>query len=89
MIPFLWIGVGMIFVGTLFNNWLHRKLKHISDILRVIVLVSLYPTIYQFTNILIYEESSFSLLLPLVAGFGATAASATLLIRRYRKKTSS
>ena len=87
MIPFLWIGVGMIFVGTLFNNWLHRKLKHISDILRVIVLVSLYPTIYQFTNILIYEESSFSLLLPLVAGFGATAASATLLIRRYRKKT--
>jgi len=86
MIPFLWIGVGTIFVGILFNNWLNRKLRHISDILRVIVLVSLYPTIYQFTNILIYEESSFSLLLPLVIGFGATAASATLLIRRYRKK---
>jgi len=86
MVPFLWIGVGTIFVGILFNNWLNRKLRHISDILRVIVLVSLYPTIYQFTNILIYEESSFSLLLPLVIGFGATAASATLLIRRYRKK---
>ena len=86
MVPFLWIGVGTIFVGILFNNWLNRKLRHISDILRVIVLVSLYPTIYQFTNILIYEESSFSLLLPLVIGFGVTAASATLLIRRYRKK---
>ena len=89
MIPFLWIGVGTIFVGILFNNWLNRKLRHISDILRVIVLVSLYPTIYQFTNILIYEESSFSLLLPLVIGFGVTAASATLLIRRYRKKKDS
>ena len=89
MIPFLWIGIGTIFVGTLFNNWLNRKLRHINDILRVIVLVSLYPTVYQFTNILIYEESSFTLLLPLVIGFGVTAASATLLIRRYRKKKDS
>ena len=89
MVPFLWIGIGTIFVGTLFNNWLNRKLRHINDILRVIVLVSLYPTVYQFTNILIYEESSFSLLLPLVIGFGVTAASATLLIRRYRKRKDS
>ena len=86
MIPFLWIGIGTIFVGTLFNNWLNRKLRHISDILRIIVLVSLYPTVYQFTNILRFDESSFSLILPLIAGFGVTAASATLLIRRYRKK---
>ena len=86
MIPFLWIGIGTIFVGILFNNWLNRKLRHISDILRVIALVSVYPTIYQFTNILIYDESSFSLILPLVAGFGVTAASATILIRKYKKK---
>ncbi len=86
MIPFLWIGIGTIFVGILFNNWLNRKLRHISDILRVIALVSVYPTVYQFTNILIYEESSFSLILPLITGFGATAASATILIRKYKKK---
>jgi putative membrane protein len=86
MIPFLWIGVGTIFVGILFNNWLNRKLRHISDILRIIVLVSLYPTVYQFTNILRFNESSFSLIIPLVIGFAVTAASATLLIRRYRKK---
>ena len=86
MIPFLWIGIGTIFVGILFNNWLNRKLRHISDILRIIVLVSLYPTVYQFTNILVVGESSFSLILPLVVGFGVTAASATLLIRRYKKK---
>ena len=46
MIPFLWIGIGTIFVGILFNNWLNRKLRHISDILRVIALVSVYPTLY-------------------------------------------
>ena len=88
MIPFLWIGLGTIFVGILFSNWLNRKLRHISDILRLVVLVALYPTVHQFTNILMYEESSFSLILPLVAGFAVTAASATLLIRRYRKRVS-
>jgi len=86
MIPFLWIGLGTIFVGILFSNWLNRKLRHISDLLRIIVLVALYPTVHQFTNILMYEESSFTLIRPLVAGFAVTAASATLLIRRYRKK---
>ena len=88
MIPFLWIGIGTIFVGLLFSNWLNRKLRHISDILRLIVLVALYPTVHQFTNILMHGESSFSLILPLVAGFVVTAASATLLIRRYRKRGS-
>jgi len=88
MVPFLWIGIGTISVGILFSNWLNRKLRHITDILRIVVLVALYPTVYQFTNILMYEESSFSLILPLVAGFAVTAASATLLIRRYRKRGS-
>jgi len=88
MIPFLWIGIGTIFVGILFSNWLNRRLRHISDLLRIIVLVALYPTVHQFTNILMYDESSFSLILPLVAGFSVTAASATLLIRRYRKRGS-
>ena len=86
MIPFLWIGLGTIFIGILFSNWLNRKLRHITDILRIVVLVALYPTVYQFTNVLMYEESSFSLILPLVVGFVITFASATLLIRRYRKK---
>jgi len=86
MIPFLWIGLGTIFVGILFSNWLNRKLRHITDILRIVVLVALYPTVYQFTNILLYGESSFSLIMPLIIGFAVTSASATLLIRRYRKK---
>jgi len=88
MIPFLWIVLGTLFVGFLFSNWLNRKLRHISDLLRIIVLIALYPTVHQFTNILMYEESSFTLILPLIAGFAVTAASATLLIRRYRKRGS-
>ena len=88
MIPFLWIGLGTLFVGILFSNWLTRKLRHFSDILRIVVLVALYPTVHQFTNVLMHGESSFSLILPLVTGFAVTAASATLLIRRYRKRGS-
>jgi len=86
MIPFLWIGLGTMFAGILFSNWLNRKINHVTDTLRIIVLISLYPTVHQFTNILVNDASSFSLILPLVIGFGVTAASATLLIRRYRKK---
>ena len=86
MIPFLWIGLGTMFAGILFSNWLNRKINHVTDILRIVVLISLYPTVHQFTNILVNDASSFSLILPLVIGFGITSASATLLIRRYRKK---
>jgi len=86
MIPFLWIGLGTMFAGILFSNWLNRKINHVTDTLRIIVLISLYPTVHQFTNILVNDASSFSLILPLVIGFGITSASATLLIRRYRKK---
>jgi len=86
MIPFLWIGLGTMFAGILFSNWLNRKVNHVTDTLRIIVLISLYPTVHQFTNILVNDASSFSLILPLVIGFGITSVSATLLIRRYRKK---
>ena len=86
MIPFLWIGLGTMFAGILFSNWLNRKVNHVTDILRIVVLASLYPTVHQFTNILVNDASTFSLILPLVIGFGVTSASATLLIRRYRKK---
>jgi len=46
----------------------------------------LYPTIYQFTNILTNAESPFTLIPPLLAGLAVTLISATLLFRKYRKK---
>ncbi len=84
--PFIWMGLGSIFGGILLSNWLGGSLKKISDVLRLIVLGAIYPTVAQFTNILIYDESSFTLIPPLLAGLAITLISATLLFRRYRKQ---
>ncbi len=83
--PILWMGLGSIFGGILLSNWLGGSLKKISDVLRLIVLAAIYPTIAQFSNILINDESSFTLIPPLLAGLAITLISATLLFRRYRK----
>ena len=83
--PILWMGFGSIFGGILLSNWLSGSLKKISDVLRLIVLVAIYPTIAQFSNILINDESSFTLIPPLLVGLAITLISATLLFRRYRK----
>lgn len=85
-LPFLWMGIGSIFGGILLSNWLKGSLRKITDVLRLIVLVSLYPTVYQFTNLLIYDESSFTLIPPFFAGLAITLVSATVLFRKYRKK---
>ena len=85
-LPFWWIGLGSIFGGILLSNWLKGSLRAITDILRIVVLVSLYPTVYQFNNILINNESSVTLIPPLLAGLAVTLVSATFLFRRYRKK---
>ncbi len=88
VLPILWIGVGTIFAGTLLSNWLSGTPKQISDSLRLIVLAALYPTIAQFTNILMNNESSFTLIPPLLAGVAVTLISATILFKKYRKHSS-
>jgi putative membrane protein len=85
-IPFLWMGAGSVFGGILLSNWLKGSLRQITDILRMIVLISLYPTVHQFTNLLIYDESSFTLIPPFLVGLVITLISATFLFRKYRKK---
>ncbi|HJJ21490.1 MAG: DUF373 family protein [Crenarchaeota archaeon] len=85
-LPILWIGLGAIFAGTLLSNWIRGIPKQISDILRIVVLISLYPLITQFTNIMIFNESSFTLIPPLLGGLAVTLVSATLLFKKYRKQ---
>ena len=85
-LPILWIGMGAIFAGTLLSNWIGGIPRQISDILRIIVLASLYPTLAQFTNIMIYDENSFTLIPPLLGGLAATLISATILFKKYRKQ---
>jgi len=84
-LPILWIGIGAIVAGTLLSNWIGGIPRQISDILRIIVLAALYPTIAQFTNIMIYDESSFTLIPPLIGGLAVTLVSATILFKKYRK----
>jgi len=84
-LPILWIGMGSIFVGILLSNWIGGVPRQISDVLRIIVLGALYPTVAQFTNIMINQESSFTLVPPLLAGLAATLISATILFKKYRK----
>jgi len=85
VLPILWIGVGSIFAGTLLSNWIGGIPRQISDILRIIVLGALYPTIFQFTNIMINDEPSLTLIPPLLGGLAATLISATILFKKYRK----
>ena len=85
-LPILWIGMGAIFTGTLLSNWIGGVPRQISDILRIVVLGTLYPTISQFTNIMIYDESSFTLIPPLLGGLAVTLISATILFKKYRKQ---
>jgi len=84
-LPVLWIGMGAIFAGTLLSNWIGGVPRQISDILRIIVLGSLYPTMLQFTNIMIYDVNSLTLVPPLLGGLAATLISATILFKKYRK----
>ncbi len=84
-LPILWIGLGAIFAGILLSNWMGGIPRQISDILRLVVLVALYPTVFQFTNIMITDDSSFTLIPPLLGGLAATLISATILFKKYRK----
>ncbi|MFQ5573677.1 MAG: DUF373 family protein, partial [Nitrosopumilaceae archaeon] len=86
-LPILWIGIGSIFGGTLLSNWLGGISRQVSDTLRIIVLLSLYPTVSQFTNILVNDESSFTLIPPLLAGLAVTIVSATILFKKFRKRS--
>ena len=49
-------------------------------------MISLYPIIAQFTNIMIFDESSFTLIPPLLGGLAVTLVSATILFKKYRKQ---
>ena len=84
-LPILWIGMGSIFAGILLSNWMGGVPRQISDFLRIVVLIALYPTVFQFTNIMINDESSFTLIPPLLGGLAVTLISATILFKKYRK----
>jgi putative membrane protein len=87
-LPILWTGLGAIFGGILLSNWIGGVPRQISDVLRIVVLGALYPITSQFISIMINDESSFTLVPPLLAGLAATLISATILFKKYRKHKS-
>ena len=84
-LPILWVGTGAILAGPLLASVVGRTKVHTGDILRLVVLGSLYPVAYQFTNIMLHDESSFSLIIPLLGGLGATLVAAGVLFWRSRR----
>ncbi len=82
-LPILWVGVGAVFAGILLSNWFAGIRHQISDTLRLVVLAALYPTVAQFTNILIHDESSLTLIPPLLAGLAVTIVAATVLFKKF------
>ena len=87
-LPILWVGIGAILGGMLLSNMLGRARRHTGDILRLVVLAALYPIVYQFTNIVLHDESSFSLIPPLLGGLAAILVTATVLYGRHRLQKS-
>lgn len=86
MLPFLWMGIGCIFGGSLLSSWFRGSIRSITDILRIIVLLTLYPIIAQFTIVITRDESPFTLIPPLLLGLAVILISASLLFHKYRKK---
>ncbi|TLX69474.1 MAG: DUF373 family protein [Thaumarchaeota archaeon] len=86
MLPFLWMGIGSMFGGSLLSSWFKGSMRSITDILRIVVLITLYPIVFQFTTIMTHNESPFTLLPPLLLGLAVILISASVLFHRYRRK---
>ncbi|MFM9875183.1 MAG: DUF373 family protein [Nitrosarchaeum sp.] len=86
-LPILWIGLGAIFAGMLLSNWIGGVPKQISDILRMVVLVALYPITSQFIIIMVNDSvNSITLLPPLLGGLAVTLIAAAILFKKFRKQ---
>lgn len=86
MLPFLWMGIGSMFGGSLLSSWFKGSMRSITDILRIVVLITLYPIVFQFTTIMTHNESPFTLLPPLLLGLAVILISASVLFHKYRRK---
>lgn len=87
-LPMIWIGAGAILGGALLSNLLAGLRQQTGDILRLVVLGSLFPITYQFNEILLHDQNSFTLISPLLAGLAAILVAAAVLYgRQHRNKS--
>lgn len=86
-LPMIWIGIGTILGGALLSNLMAGLRQQTGDILRLVALGSLYPLAYQFNEIVLHDQNSFTLIPPLLAGLAVTLVVAAVLYgRQHRHK---
>lgn len=84
-LPMVWIGIGAILGGALLSNILAGLRQQTGDILRLVVLGSLFPIVYQFNEIVLHDQNSFTLIPPLLAGLAAILVAAAVLYGRQHR----
>lgn len=84
-LPMIWIGAGAILGGALLSNLLAGLRQQTGDILRLVVLGSLYPITYQFSMIVLHDQNAFTLIAPLLAGLAAILVTAAVLYGRLHR----
>ena len=85
-ITLIWIGLGTIFGGMLLSNWFKGSIRIFSDIIRLVILGTLYIPAIQFTSVLTEKTNPFNLISSLLIGLAVTLVATTFLFQYFRNK---
>jgi putative membrane protein len=85
-ITLIWIGLGTIFGGILLSNWFKGSIRIFSDIIRLVILGTIYIPAIQFTSVLTQKTNPFNLISSLLIGLAVTLVATTFLFQYFRNK---
>jgi putative membrane protein len=85
-ITLIWIGLGTIFGGILLSNWFKGSIRIFSDIIRLVILATIYIPAIQFTSVLTEKTNPFNLISSLLIGLAVTLVATTFLFQYFRNK---
>jgi putative membrane protein len=85
-ITLIWIGLGTIFGGILLSNWFKGSIRIFSDIIRLVILGTIYIPAIQFTSVLTEKTNPFNLISSLLIGLAVTLVATTFLFQYFRNR---
>ncbi|HZA70138.1 MAG TPA: DUF373 family protein [Nitrososphaeraceae archaeon] len=85
-ISLIWIGLGTIFGGIFLSNWFKGSIRIFSDIIRLVILGTIYIPAIQFTSVLTEKTNPFNLISSLLIGLAVTLVATTFLFQYFRNK---
>ena len=85
-ITLIWIGLGTIFGGIFLSNWFKGSIRIFSDIIRLVILGTIYIPAIQFTSVLTEKTNPFNLISSLLIGLAVTLVATTFLFQYFRNK---